>query len=97
MTITVTVTGANITTGAASAAVAIPTDASGVVARRVRVAATSAAHVRIGTVGLSAVATDLLLQPNDAVKLTVPVGCTHIAAIQDTSAGVVNVVPLEGC
>lgn len=93
--ITVIATGINITTGAASANAALPPDASGQVPRKVRISVTSAARVRIGTSGLAAIATDLLVQPAAPVVLSIPRGLTHIAAIQDTAAGAVNVTPLE--
>lgn len=92
---TITKTGANITTGAASARVALPTDTAGNVPRYVRVAATVAARISLGTVASNAVATDTLLMPGDAMNMAVPAGLTHLCAIQDTAAGTVNVVPLE--
>jgi hypothetical protein len=94
--ITVTATGASVTSGESSAAVAIPQDSAGKVARSVRVSATAAAHVKLGTAGVTAAAGDLMVAPGDAVKLAVAVGLTHIAVIQDTTAGTVNIAPLEG-
>lgn len=93
--ITVTQTGANITTGAASARVALPLDSAGNVPRYVRVSATVAARVSLGLVASNALATDALLIPSDAMNMAVPAGLTHLCAIQDTAAGTVNVVPLE--
>jgi hypothetical protein len=95
--LTIVKTGANIATGAASANVPIPTAQSGEIPRYVRVIATAAAHVKLGTAGVAAVAADLMVQPADSVTLVVPRGMTHIAAIQDTAAGTVNIVPLEDC
>lgn len=95
--ITVTVTGVSITTGAASSGGALPNASSGEVPRYVRIAASVAACVRIGVGAQTAVATDLLVQPGDAVVLAVPRGCTHVAAIQLAAAGVVIVSPLEDC
>ena len=92
---TITQTGANITTGAASARVAIPTTSSGVLPVAIRVTATVAAHVKIGDSAVAAVAADTLLGVGYPVILAVPRGVTHIAAIQDAAAGSVNVVPLE--
>lgn len=92
-----TATGANITTGAASASVPIPTAQSGEIPRYVYVTATAAAHVRLGTAAVTALATDLMVQPGDSAILAVPRGMTNIAAIQDTAAGRVNVAPLEDC
>lgn len=94
---TVTKTGANITTGAASASIAIPTASSGEIPRYVRVSATAAAYVKIGGAAVAAAAGDVLVQPGDAVILAIPRGMTNIAAIQDAAAGKVNVIPLEDC
>lgn len=95
--LTITNTGANITTSGTSARVAIPPAQSGEIPRYVRVIATAAAHVKMGTSTVNAVAADLMVQPADSVNLVVPRGMTHIAAIQDTAAGTVNIVPLEDC
>lgn len=93
--LTVTVSGANITTGAASTAVAIPNASSGEVPKFIRVAAINACYVKLGTAGVAATSSDILVQPADAAVLSVPRGITHIAAIQDAAAGKVSVVPLE--
>lgn len=94
----ITVTGANITTGVASASIAIPFASSGKIPQYVRVSTTAAAHVRIGTSGVTAVVTDTLVNPNGGhITLMIPRGITHIAAIQNAAAGSVNVVPLEDC
>jgi SH3-like domain-containing protein len=95
--ITVTTTGVSITTGAASSGGALPNASSGEVPRYVRIAASVAACVRIGVGAQTAVATDMLVQPGDAVVLAVPRGCTHVAAIQLSAAGVVIVTPVEDC
>ncbi len=88
-------TGANITTGVASASSAIPVNSAGEIPRYIRVAVTAAAHVRIRATSATAVTTDMLVMPGDAVTLHVPNGVTHIAAIQNAAAGSVNVTPLE--
>lgn len=95
--ISIMATGVNITTGAASAASALPVALSGEVPRYVRITATANARVRLGLVGLTALATDVMVQPGDALILEVPRGITHAAAIQDTAAGMVNIAPLEDC
>ena len=95
--LTVTATGVSITTGAASSGGALPNASSGEVPRYVRIAASAAACVRIGVGAQTAVATDLLVQPGDAVVLAVPRGVTHVAAIQLSAAGVVIVSPVEDC
>lgn len=95
--LTVTATGANITTSGTSARIAIPTASSGEIPRYVRVTSTAAAHVKLGGAAVVAVAGDLMVQPADSVVLAIPRGLTNIAAIQDTAAGTVNIVPLEDC
>ena len=95
--LTVVKTGVNITTGAASVRVALPTAQSGQIPRFVRIAAINPCHVVLGTATTNAVATDTLVQPADAVVLHVPQGITHICAIQTSAAGLVNIVALENC
>jgi hypothetical protein len=92
--ITVIATGANIATGAASASASIPKMSSGETPRYIRIAATAAAYVRIGNGALTAVNTDLMVQPGDAVILAVG-NLANIAALQVAAAGVLQVSPLE--
>ncbi len=86
--------GATITTGAASASIAIPNDSTGTRAKRVVVAATVAAYCRPGASTITAAAGDLLLVPGDHHVLDVG-GHTHIAGIQVSAAGVIAVTPVE--
>ena len=84
-----------LVTSVVSASSAIPaTSASSSKPKYIRVAATAAAYVRIGLVGLTAAIGDALVQPGDPVIFMVS-GNTHVAAIQVTAAGVVQVSPLE--
>lgn len=92
--IQVSKTGTLITTSGASASGSIPVDASGNRPNYVRVAATAAATVRYGTGAQTAVTTDMLVQPGDALLLNVT-RCDTIAALQVTAAGVVIVTPVE--
>jgi hypothetical protein len=94
---TVVKTGVNIATSGTSANSPIPTASSGELPRYVRISASVAAHVKLGTAAVAAVVADLMVQPGDAAVIVVPRGLTHIAAIQDTAAGTVNIVPLEDC
>lgn len=94
MALQIFATGVNITTSGTSAGATIPLSSAGVVPRYIRVSATVSACVRIGTGVQTAVATDLLVQPSEAVILSTN-GCTHIAAIQQAAAGVVQVSPVE--
>lgn len=91
--------GANITTSGASANAAIPVTSAGTKPYYIRVTATAAAYVKLGTSGaVAAVAGDMIVQPGDSVILSVggsSGGSTHIAALQVTAAGIVNVAPLE--
>lgn len=92
--VTVTTVGQTVTTGAASARIAIPVDASGNVPRFIRVAATAESYVKLGGSTVAATANDLLIQPADAAILSTN-GATHIAHIQGGASAKVNIVPLE--
>jgi len=94
---TVTVTGSNITTGAASVNAALPVASSGEIPRFIRFAVTANARIRLGIAGVTAIATDMLVSSGDYVVLTIPRGYTHWAAIQDTAAGSACATPLEDC
>lgn len=89
----VSTTGASITTSGASASANIPVDGSGRVPYYIRVAATAACYFRITTGASTAVATDMLIQPGDAVILAVQ-SCTVASALQVTAAGIVIITPL---
>lgn len=92
--ITIGATGVSVTTGAASTGGTIPVNAAGAKPKYVRVAAINESYLRIGVGAQTAVATDLLVQPGDAVVLSVG-ACTNYAAIQGTAAGKVTITPLE--
>lgn len=92
--ITVSKTGIQLATSGTSNGATIPLDSSGGVPRLIRIAATSAACIRIGSGAQTAVTTDLQVQPGDSVVITTN-GATNIAAIQVTLPGVVQVSPLE--
>lgn len=93
--VTITAVGFSAATGAASASSAIPVASDGNRPRFIRVAARNECYVKLGTSGVAATANDILVQPADSVILSVPSGITHIAYIQGTAAGQVNVAPLE--
>jgi hypothetical protein len=93
--ITVTVTGKSQASGAVSAGTTLPVDSSGAISKYVRVAATAPACFRFGYGSLpTALATDIQIQPGDAVLLTTN-GATHFACIQVAAAGVVQISALE--
>lgn len=91
----VVATGATTATSGTSTAVAIPNDSSSRTPNYIRVTASNETFVKLGTSGVVATTNDILVQPADSVLLQVPKGITHIAYIQGTAAGQVNVVPLE--
>lgn len=93
--VAIVASGFSAATGAASARTAIPNNASGTAPTYVRVAARNECYVRIGDSSVVATANDVLIQPADSLIMQVPRNMTHIAYIQGTSAGQVNVVPLE--
>lgn len=94
ITVSSQTTGVAIATSGTSASATIPTMSSGELPRFIRVAATAPACVRLGKSSATALATDLQVQPGDAVILSVN-GNDRIAAIQVAAAGVVQVSPLE--
>lgn len=93
--ITVVNSGFSAATGAASASSTIPVASDGNRPRYIRVASRNECYVKLGVAGVAATTADILVQPADSVILHVPTGITHIAYIQGTTAGSVNVVPLE--
>lgn len=92
--LTILATGVNITTSGVSAGATLPLNTAGVAPSFIRVAATAAAYIRIGTGAQTAVNTDMMLSPGEAVVLSTGKN-THIAALQVTAAGVVQVSPVE--
>lgn len=91
----ITAAGVQIVTSGASARSALPNASSGEVPRYIRVSATVAACVRLGISTITAANTDTQVQPGDSLIMAVPQGITHIAAIQQAAAGVVQISPLE--
>lgn len=85
--------GVAIVTSIVSASAAIPLT-SGLLPRYVRIASTTAAYVRLGPATPTAVAGDMLIQPGDQIVVSVA-GCTNVAAIQVTAAGIVQVSPVD--
>jgi hypothetical protein len=94
LSVTIVAPGITITTSGVSSQVNIPSASSTELPRYIRVAATSAACVRLGTNPV-ATANDTQVQPGDALILHVPTGVTKIAAIQVSAAGAVQISPLE--
>lgn len=93
--ISVMKTGVTLATSAASASVAVPTDSSGVVPTKIRIAATQDCYVKLGQSGVTAVAGDMLLQAGDSVVLATSKS-PYIAALQVSAAGILQISPIDG-
>jgi hypothetical protein len=91
---TIAAAGTQVTSGAASAQVAIPVRADGVKANYIRVVALASAYVKVGLTGLTATANDILVPAGTSIQLNVH-GMTHIAYLQETAAAKLNFLPLE--
>jgi hypothetical protein len=92
--IAVNAAGTTVTTGAASAAVNIPTDGSGTNRPNyIRVAATAESYFNVR--GVAATTNDILVQPSDAVVIQVPKGVTQVNYIQGAASAKMNIVPLD--
>jgi len=92
--ISVFATGSTISTGAASSRVAIPVDSSGTAPRYIKLTSTQACYCKLGNSSVTAVAGDLMVQPSDSQVVKVN-GATHVAALQVTSGGVLQISPLD--
>jgi P pilus assembly chaperone PapD len=93
--VSVNAAGTTVTTGAASASVAVPVDSSGNQPNYVRIAATVESYVKIGGGTPTATANDIMVQPADAIILQVPRVASKVAYIQGTATGKVNITPLD--
>jgi hypothetical protein len=74
--------------------VAIPDTASGTRPRYALITCTAAAYVLPGDSSVTATSTGIILQPNYFLKMNVS-GFTHLAALQVSAAGKVNIIPVE--
>ena len=90
----VNATGTQVTTGAASATVALPTNAAVKSPKHVRLQSTGNCYVRPGIVSTTCTVNDILLSPNNHLILDVA-NFTHIAYLQETAAAKLNITPLE--
>ena len=91
----ITMVGVSAATGAASARSAIPVTSSSNIPMYVRIAARNECYVKVGDSSVTATANDILIQPADSLFLQIPKGLTHIAYIQGTAAGQVNITAVE--
>lgn len=86
--------GVTISTSGTSASQALPNNGSGTKPNYVRIQVTNYAYIKFGVSGVTATTSDILMSPNNCEEFAIS-GNTHIAAIQQAAAGVVNVTPLE--
>ena len=92
--ISVVKTGATLAFTATSANVAIPTDSSGASPKYIRLNATEACCVKLGTSGVAATAADLMLSAFESEVIAVG-RQAYIAAIQVSAGGTLQISPLE--
>ena len=87
--------GSTLTTSGTSQSVAIPNTASGTKPKYVRIQVTTYAFIKFGNgAGTAATSSDILVSPNESELYKVS-GNTHVAAIQQAGAGLVNITALE--
>ena len=95
--IKITVDGSTVTSGAASASIALPVNAAGTAARIIRVLCpveASYAFVKVGNSTVTATTNSIAVNMEEPVYLDTT-GCTHIAYIQGSAAAIINIVPIE--
>lgn len=93
-TISIRKAGTTVTTGLASAAVALPTNTGGTIKYVRVVALAGGAHIKFGQSGLVATSNDILITTTPQTFNVL--GCTHFAHIQAGSAQTLNITPVEG-
>jgi hypothetical protein len=93
--LTVGAASAQVTSGAASAEVAIPNAADGNKARFVRITSKGNAYIRPVQTGTTVAASNgILIIAAESIYLNVQ-AFTHIAYIQETSASIIQITPIE--
>jgi hypothetical protein len=92
----VAATGQTVTTtvSTATTAAALPNTSANTRPRYVRFATTGTVHVRLGVAGVAAATTDMMVHATTPEILNVGTR-THWSAIDNGTAAVVNVTPLE--
>ena len=94
MAIQVVSTGVNVASAAISAVGTIPNNTAGAVAKFARFAVTQATYIRLGTGTPVAVSTDLMVLPGES-EVIATLGMLNFAVLQVTTAGIVQVSPIE--
>ena len=92
--IKITVEGTGGTTGAASAAIAVPVDASGVRAEKVLVTVEGSSYVLPGLSTVVAT-TESIIMSHDSPMMFDVRGLTHIAHLQLTAAQRITITPVD--
>jgi len=93
-TLAISTTGIRIATSGTSASATIANNGAGVLPTYIVVSCTAAAHIRLGKTAATAVNTDFMIQPGES-KILHTLGNDTVAAIQTTSAGVLQVSSLD--
>ncbi len=92
---TITNTGSIISFNATSAVVGIPNGGGAQVPKYIRLVATAPCYVKLGTsAGTTAAAGDMMIQPADSMVVR-SIGLTHVAAVQVSGPGVLQISPIE--
>ena len=86
--------GVSVTSGAASAATALPVTAGGALPKAVRVQATGFVNIKFGAAGVVATTNDCMISANEAPTIIVA-GAGYFAVLQANGPQTVNVQPLE--
>ena len=86
----VNATGNTVTSGAATANIAIPNDASGNRAKQCRLMVTGNLYVKLGDASVTATTNDMLLSPNFDVVVNTK-QFAKIAYIQETASAKLNI------
>lgn len=94
MSLQINATGINVAISGTSNGSALPNDSSGQLPDYVRISVSAAAYVRLGADAQTAVSTDMMVHPAESV-IVPTLGRTHIAGLQVTAAGVMQVSPVE--
>jgi hypothetical protein len=92
--IAVAATGTTVTSGAASASVAIPNAADGNRARFVRIQAAGLVHVKPGGSAVACTADDMMVSASESVILSVK-PFTHIAYLEESAGAKLTITPVE--
>jgi hypothetical protein len=87
-------TGVSLSTGVSSVSSVIPNTSSGTKPTQVRIMSTEFCFAKFGSAGVVATPNDILISPYCDEVYSVS-GNTHIAVLQSSVSGLINIMPLE--